>query len=102
MNSKTPLPSLEEFCRLIAHELQLDEKLVRPQSSFIDDLLVDSIRMIEIMFRLEDMGFSIPPEKAWEIKTVEDAYKCYVEQYELASGLREDLTATKPAGAGSA
>ena len=69
--------SVEGFCQLIATELQLDPGQVTPQSSLINDLLVDSVRMVELMLRLEEMGITIPPEAAWEIETVEDAYRCY-------------------------
>ncbi len=68
---------LEEFRQLVAKELQIDLAQVTPQSSFIEDLQVDSIHMVELMLRLEELGITIPLEQAWEIHTVEDAYRCY-------------------------
>ena len=68
-----------EFRKIIGQELMIDEDRITPESSFFDDLWVDSIRMVEMMFRLEDLGISIPLETAWEIRTVGDAYRYYVE-----------------------
>lgn len=68
-----------EFRRILAEELMIDEEKITPEASFFDDLWVDSIRMVEMMFRLEDLGVSIPLETAWEIRTVGDAYRYYAE-----------------------
>jgi acyl carrier protein len=67
--------TFEEFRSLIAEELQVDEEKVVPEASFFSDLCVDSIRMVDMMLRLEELGLSIPLEDAWQIETVEDAYQ---------------------------
>jgi acyl carrier protein len=67
--------TFEEFRRLVAEELQVDEERVVPEASFFSDLCVDSIRMVDMMLRLEELGLSIPLEDAWQIETVEDAYQ---------------------------
>lgn len=82
--------SFEEFREIIAKELKLSKDKVVPEASFIEDLLVDSIRMVEMMLRLEEMGLSIPLEEAWSIETVEDAY----EQYKKYAG--EGVTVEAP------
>ncbi len=84
----------EEFRLLLAEELQLDEKQVTMQSSFVEDLAVDSIRMVDLLMRLDALGITFPMESAWETRTVEDAYRCYVEGVE-GSGAGE--AATRPA-----
>lgn len=81
--------SFEEFRQLIARELQVDEEKVVPEASFVEDLLADSIRLVELMLRLEDQGVQIPLEAAWEIRTVGDAYRLY----------RETITGTRLAPA---
>ena len=73
-----PIP-FEEFKRIIAEELQVEEGKVAREASFIDDLLADSIQMVELMLRMEEMGISIPIETAWEVETVGDAYRLYKE-----------------------
>jgi acyl carrier protein len=67
--------TFEEFRRIVARELEVDEARVMPEASFFSDLCVDSIRMVDMMLRLEELGIDIPLEVAWEIQTVEDAYR---------------------------
>lgn len=67
--------TFEEFRSLIAEELHVDEERVVPEASFFSDLCVDSIRMVDMILRLEELGLSIPLEDAWQIETVEDAYQ---------------------------
>jgi len=74
-----PRLSFEQFRKLLAEELKVDEERVVPEASFIEDLLVDSIRMVEMILRLEEEGFTIPLEAAWQIETVGDAYRYYVD-----------------------
>ncbi len=69
--------SFEEFRRLIAKELQLEESQVVPEASFVQDLFVDSIRLVELMLRMAEQGIDIPFEEAWNVNTVEDAYRLY-------------------------
>jgi len=73
-----PQLSFEQFKKLLAQELMVDEEKIIPQASFVEDLLVDSIRMVEMILRLEEEGFQIPLEAAWQIETVEDAYQYWV------------------------
>jgi acyl carrier protein len=69
--------SFDEFRGLIARELHVDVSSVQPDSSFVDDLYADSIRLVEMMVKLKERGVTIPMEDAWNVKTVEDAYKVY-------------------------
>jgi acyl carrier protein len=67
--------TFEEFRKILARELEVDEERIVPEASFFSDLCVDSIRMVDMMLRLEEMGISIPLEVAWQIETVGDAYR---------------------------
>lgn len=69
----------DEFKRFLAKELQVEESKVVPEASFVTDLLVDSIKLVELMLRLEEAGISIPMEAAWDVQTVGDAYRVYKE-----------------------
>jgi len=71
--------TFEEFRKILARELEVDEERIAPEASFFSDLCVDSIRMVDMMLRLEELGISIPLEIAWQIETVEDAYRCCTE-----------------------
>lgn len=77
--NKKPI-SFEEFKRILAKELQVDESKVVPDASFVEDLFVDSIKLVELMLRLEEEGIDIPLESAWDVETVGDAYRLYAEQ----------------------
>lgn len=69
--------TFEEFRKLIARELHVKEALVKPETSFVDDLFADSIRLVEMMLRLKEEGITIPMEEAWNVRTVGDAYRIY-------------------------
>ena len=72
----TPI-AFEEFRHLVAQELHVEESLVVPEASFVDDLFADSIRLVELMLVLGEKGIEIPFEEAWSVKTVGDAYRLY-------------------------
>jgi acyl carrier protein len=69
--------TFEEFRHLIAKELHVEERLVVPEASFVDNLYADSIRLVELMLRLKNQGIIIPMEEAWNVRTVGDAYRLY-------------------------
>ena len=46
-----PELSFQEFKELLARELVIDPEELVPEASFIEDLLVDSIRMVEMMHK---------------------------------------------------
>lgn len=73
---KKPI-TFEQFRRLLAEELQIDESRITPEASFLTDLMVDSIQLVEMMLSLEEKGVEIPMEAAWDVVTVEDAYQVY-------------------------
>ena len=86
MTAKPPKGPItfEEFKHLIADVLQVEETKVVPEASFVSDLLVDSIKLVELMLGLEENGINIPMEAAWEVQTVGDAYRVY-QEYSTAS-----------------
>jgi acyl carrier protein len=69
--------TFDGFCALLSTELGVSPERLSPEAAFIDDLRIDSIRMIEMVLRLEDLGAKIPAEEAWNIRTVQDAYDYY-------------------------
>jgi acyl carrier protein len=76
--SKGPV-TFEEFKRMLVDILQVDEEKVVPEASFVSDLMVDSIKLVELMLGLEENGINIPIEAAWDVQTVGDAYRVYKE-----------------------
>ena len=76
-NPASPI-TFEEFRRMVAAELNIDEDRVVPEASFVDTLFADSIRLVEMMLHLKERGIIIPMEETWNVKTVGDAYAVYV------------------------
>jgi acyl carrier protein len=74
--------SFDEFKHLLANLLQVDESAVTPEASFVTDLQVDSIKLVELMIGLDESGINIPMEAAWDVQTVGDAYRVYRENAE--------------------
>jgi acyl carrier protein len=55
----------------------------------MEDLLADSIQLVDLMLRMEEMGIRIPLEAAWEVETVGDAYRLYRDHVALEGGSPE-------------
>ena len=61
--------------KLIAEQLGIDESKVTMDASFRGDLGADSLDTYELVYAIEEeMGVSIPDDKANEFETVKDAY----------------------------
>ena len=61
--------------KLIADKLEIDESKITLDSSFRNDLGADSLDTYELVYAIEEeMGVSIPDDKANEFETVKDAY----------------------------
>jgi acyl carrier protein len=71
--------SFPAFQELLADLLQVDIAQLAPEAYFVTDLGVDSLHMVQVLLRLEKMGFSISLELVWQIQTVGDAYRYYQE-----------------------
>ncbi len=64
----------EEIKRIVVDKLQVDEKQVTQEASFIEDLGADSLDTVELVMDLEEhFGIEIPDEDAEKLKTVKDA-----------------------------
>jgi len=64
----------EKMKKLIAEKLEIDEDKITPESSFRQDLGADSLDTYELVYAIEEeLGISIPDEKANEFETVGDA-----------------------------
>ncbi|MBN1660178.1 MAG: acyl carrier protein [Anaerolineae bacterium] len=87
MNYDSPLPdsplpgpralSFAEFQVLLAELVHAEPAQLVPEACLVTDLGVDSLRLVEIFLRLEDLGVEVSPDAVWEIETVGDAYEYY-------------------------
>ncbi|MFW5710630.1 MAG: acyl carrier protein [Spirochaetia bacterium] len=64
----------EKVKKLIAEKLEVEEEKIKPEASFRQDLGADSLDTYELVYAIEEeMGITIPDEKANEFETVGDA-----------------------------
>ncbi|MBN1836559.1 MAG: acyl carrier protein [Spirochaetales bacterium] len=64
----------EKMKKLIADRLEIDESKITLDSSFRQDLGADSLDTYELVYAIEEeLGITIPDEKANEFNTVRDA-----------------------------
>ncbi|UCD84897.1 MAG: acyl carrier protein [Deltaproteobacteria bacterium] len=63
----------EKVIKIIAKQLDLDEKEVTPQATFIDDLGADSLDVVEMVMAMEEaFELEIPDEDIENITSVQD------------------------------
>jgi acyl carrier protein len=79
VTTRQPL-TRDEFRQVLAGLLEVGLDQVRPEAHLVTDLGVDSLRAIQLLLLLEEMGLAVPLEKAWQVQTVADLYGFYREQ----------------------
>ena len=63
----------EKVISLLAEQLNIDAKTIKPTSRIVEDLGADSLDMIEMLMSLEEnFGISVPDDKVASLKTVDD------------------------------
>ncbi len=63
-----------EVRRIIKEQLDVEEKDIKPESTFIDDLGADSLGLVELVLAFEEaFEIDIPDEDTEKIRTVQDA-----------------------------
>ena len=67
-------PVADRVKKIIVDQLGVEEDLVTPDASFVDDLGADSLDTVELVMAFEEeFGIEIPDEDAEKIRTVQDA-----------------------------
>ncbi len=67
-------PVADRVKKIIVDQLGVEEELVTPEASFVDDLGADSLDTVELVMALEEeFGIEIPDEDAEKITTVSQA-----------------------------
>ncbi len=70
-----------EVKRIIKEQLDVDEKDIKPEATFIDDLGADSLGLVELVLAFEEaFEIDIPDEDTEKIRTVQDAID-YIESH---------------------
>ncbi len=69
-----------EVKRIIKEQLDVDEKDIKPESTFIEDLGADSLGLVELVLAFEEaFEIDIPDEDTEKIRSVQDAID-YIER----------------------
>src|SRR5262245_3245471 len=67
-------PVADRVKKIIVDQLGVEEELVTPEASFVDDLGADSLDTVELVMALEEeFGIEIPDEDAEKITRVKEA-----------------------------
>ena len=70
-----------EVKRIIKEQLDVDEKDIKPESTFIEDLGADSLGLVELVLAFEEaFEIDIPDEDTEKIRTVQHAID-YIEKH---------------------
>jgi len=63
----------ERIVKLISDATNVDASKITSETSFVDDLQLDSLDIVELMMKMEDeFGIEIPEEDAEGLKKVKD------------------------------
>jgi acyl carrier protein len=74
-------PVADRVKKIIVDQLGVEEDLVNPEASFVDDLGADSLDTVELVMALEEeFGIEIPDEDAEKITKVKEAVS-YIEKH---------------------
>lgn len=74
----------EKVKNILIEQLGLDDKEIKPESAFIEDLGADSLDVVELIMAMEsEFDIEIPDEDVEEISTVEDAVRYIKENSDI-------------------
>jgi acyl carrier protein len=63
----------DKVIKLISDATKIDSAKITLSTSFVEDLNLDSLDIVELMMKMEDsFGVEIPEEEAENLKTVQD------------------------------
>ena len=63
----------QKVINLVCEATKIDIAKIKPTTSFVDDLNLDSLDIVELMMKMEDeFEVEIPEEEAEGLKTVQD------------------------------
>ena len=73
--------TFDEFRGFLSDTLGVAEVTLNPDTHFLSDLAVDSLKMVELMLQFElQLGRKVSADAAWDILTVGDAFAFYQNQ----------------------
>jgi acyl carrier protein len=73
----TPLDRAS-FCEYLASELDLPAEIVTPDARLTSQLGLDSVRRLEVLVIIEELGVELDENDMGSPNTVDDVYKVYL------------------------
>jgi acyl carrier protein len=81
------LMTYEEFRQFLSDTLGVAKHALRPDTNLLFELGVESLKIVELMLQFEKrLGMQMTSDTAWDIGTVDDAYRFYVDQVRSDNG----------------
>lgn len=63
----------EKVIKIVSEATKVEAANIKGETSFVDDLNLDSLDMVEMMMKMEEeFGLEIPEEKTEDLKTIND------------------------------
>ncbi len=63
----------EKVIAIVSEAANVEVANIKPETSFTDDLNLDSLDMVEMMMKMEEeFGVEIPEDKTEDLKTIND------------------------------
>lgn len=63
----------DKVISIVSEAANVEAANIKAETSFIDDLNLDSLDMVEMMMKMEEeFGVEIPEEKTEDLKTIQD------------------------------
>ena len=63
----------EKVIQIVSDATKVEVASIKPETSFIDDLNLDSLDMVEMMMKMEEeFGIEIPEDQTESLKTIND------------------------------
>lgn len=82
----------EQFKKLVAEKLEVEEEKVTLDARFREDLGMESLDMYELLYDIDsELGVSVPDEKAAEFEKVSDAFEFICNEREIIRKEREAI-----------
>jgi acyl carrier protein len=79
--------NLDDFATYLETELELTPGTLSTQATRFTDLGFDSIRMVELLAAIDDLGVELSDEALAEIRTLDDAYFHYLQGQRASSAI---------------
>ena len=73
--------NFNQFGEMIAQQLGVDQGLIMPETSLLDDLGIDSLSLVNVIIKLErKYNIRIEMDTVWKIKNIGEAYDIFIQK----------------------